>query len=182
MTKPKPSALQGTASTISTQNQGAGLANQNTAQGTLAQYEGPVQQSGLYKALYNSGTQATSDAYQNAAANTAAKANAAGFGEQTSGVTQGAEAQTGAAGAKALAQVPEQATIAATAPQLQAASTTAGIGASQQGEGVQWAQGVEEPLVQQQQDQSFQAKNALWQSLLGVGESVIGENPKGIFD
>jgi len=97
------------------------------AQSTLSQFEGPVQQSPFYKALLTTGTEATSRAYENAKANTAARARAAGFGYEQP-VAQGAQSQMDAQEASALARVPQEATIAATQPALQAASTGAGAG------------------------------------------------------
>lgn len=99
----------------------------DTAQGTLSQFEGPVQQSPFYKALLTTGIQDTSDAYQTARSNMRANANAAGFGYNQP-VTMGADNQLQAKEASALARVPQDAMIAATAPALTAAGDTAGMG------------------------------------------------------
>jgi hypothetical protein len=172
--KPKRSPLENTATTTSQQEQKAGLANQATAQGTLGQFEGPVQQSPFYKALYNTGTEGVSNAYQNVLSNTRARAKAAGFGEQQP-VTQGAESQIESQEAKQLANVGPQATIAAGDKALQAAGETAGIGASQQGTGLGYMTGVSAPLEQQYQNQMNQRNQGLWNSLFKIGQ--IGAAP-----
>jgi hypothetical protein len=106
----------------------------NQAQGTLSQFEGPVQQSPFYKALLTTGIQNTSNAYDTATSNMRQRANAAGFGYNQP-VEQGAENQVRQQETSALANVPQQATIAATQPALAAAGQTGamGMGYGQQG-------------------------------------------------
>lgn len=180
MSKPKASPLQGQSQKISQQEQQTGLQNQQTAQSGLSQFEGPVQQSPFYKALLSTGTQSTSDAYQNAMANTRARANASGFGEQQP-VTQGAETQVEAAEAKDLAAVPMKATEAAVQPELQALGETATIGGQQQQVGEQYLQGVTTPLTEQYQQQQAQWGQGLFDTLLKTGMDAFTMNPYGIF-
>lgn len=97
------------------------------AQGTLSQFEGPVQNSPFYKALLSTGIQDTSDAYQTAQSNLQAKANNAGFG-YSSPTSTGANSQLQGQETSALAQVPQTAMLEATQPALTAAGDTAGMG------------------------------------------------------
>lgn len=108
----------------------------DTAQGTLGQFEGPVDQSPFYKALLTQGTEATSNAYQNAQQNVRARAKQAGFGYEQP-VEQGAEAGIQAQEAGALARVPGEALLEASGPALSAAGQTGsmGMGYGQQGLG-----------------------------------------------
>lgn len=132
----------------------------NQAQGTLSQFEGPVQQSPFYKALLNTGIQSTSNAYSNARANMRQKANAAGFG-YSQPVAQGTDDQLQAEEASAMAQVPTNATIAATQPALTAAGQTGalGMGYGQQGSGLLNA--------------NAQQQGGLYNSLLNIGQGGI---------
>jgi hypothetical protein len=111
----------------------------DTAQGTLSQFEGPVQNSPFYKSLLTTGTEATTNAYDSAKANANARANAAGFG-YTQPIAQGAQNQVGAQEASALAAVPREA-MTATAPlSLQAAQDTAQIGENAGSQALGWNQ------------------------------------------
>jgi hypothetical protein len=97
------------------------------SQGTLGQFEGPVNQSPFYKSLLTSGIQDTSNAYQNARSSMRANANAAGFG-YAQPATQGADNQLQAQEAFALANVPQQAMLGAAPLSLQAAGQTGNMG------------------------------------------------------
>lgn len=99
----------------------------NQAQGTLSQFEGPVQNSPFYKALLSTGIQDTSDAYQTAQSNLTAKANNAGFG-YSSPTSTGANTQLQAQETSDLAKVPQTAMLETAPLELQAAGDTAGMG------------------------------------------------------
>jgi len=163
------SPVQKKAQSLSSQNAAAGAGKQETAQGTLSQFEGPVQDSPFYKSLLSTNMDSTANAYRNAAAT--AKRNAAGAGfAESSPVAQGAEAETGAEEAAALARVPGETMVQATAPTLSAASTTAGIGASQQGTGLGYETGAVVPLEEQYQN----SQQALWNALAKIPGDVWG--------
>lgn len=144
------------------------------AQGTLSQFEGPVQQSPFYKALLNTGIQSTSNAYQNADTNLKRNAQAAGFGYNQP-VTQGAEDQLQSQEASALAAVPTQATEAAVQPALSAAGTTAGEAGTYGNQAVLY--GAQALSANQQaaqlQAQRQAAQQSLWQSILGAGTGAF---------
>lgn len=114
-------------------NAQSGLTKQ--AQGTLGQFEGPVQQSPFYKALLTQGTEGTSNAYNQARSNMRARANQAGFG-YTQPVEQGGENQLDAAEASSLARVPDEAMLEATGPALSAAGQTGQMGMGYGSQGV----------------------------------------------
>jgi hypothetical protein len=107
------------------------------SQGTLGQFEGPVNQSPFYKSLLTTGIQDTSNAYQNARSSMRQNANAAGFG-YAQPAAQGADNQLQAQEASALASVPQQAMLGAAPLSLQAAGQTGNMGmsAGQQGAGL----------------------------------------------
>lgn len=171
MSKPKRSPVEDKVGTLSQQEQQTGMDNQATAQGTLSQFEGPVQNSPFYKALKTAGTESTADAYASAKSNTAARAKAAGFGSQQP-IAQGAQDQVGAEEAKAQAQVPGRALVQATGPALTAAGETAGIGASQTGAGVQYS-GQEVDLEKQYQAQLAAQQQAMWQAISQAGTGLL---------
>ena len=179
MSTPSRSPVEGQVGNTSTQEQQQATANQNTAQGTFGQFEGPVNQSPFYKALKTAGTESTADAYQTARSNTTARAKAAGFGDNQP-VAQGADAQVQSQEAKAEAQVPGEALVQATGPALAAAGGTAGIGATQSGAGVGYS-GQQVSLEEQYQQQLQQQQMAMWNALSSAGNSVIDQNPGNIF-
>ena len=146
------------------------------AQGTFSQFEGPVQQSPFYKALLTTGIEDTSNAYQNAKANTTARARAAGFGYEQP-VTQGAQSQMDQAEASALARVPQNATIAATQPALTAAEGSAGLGLGLGNQAQGWNKSAYDMNRQ---------RGSWWDTLMKVGQGVAGiagsfVNPAGGF-
>jgi hypothetical protein len=130
----------------------------NAAQGTDAQFEGPVQNSPFYKSLLTTGIQNTSNAYQTAQSNMKAKANSAGFG-QNQPVAQGADNQVEAQETSALAQVPNEAEIAAAPLSLEAAGQTGNMGMGYGNQGVN--------LLNANAN-----KPPLWQTLLGMGTNA----------
>jgi hypothetical protein len=155
------------------QNQATQTGLTNAAQGTLSQYEGPVQQSPFYKALLNTGISSTSRAYDQADTNMKRQAQAAGFGNQTpgSGVSQGAEDQLRSQEASAIGQLPNQAAIAAAPLGLQAAGTTAGEAATYGNEALGYGT---EALNANQLASKIAAQNAssvqgLWKSIVELG-------------
>jgi hypothetical protein len=127
----------------------------NDAQGTLSQFEGPVQNSPFYKALLTQGTEQTSNAYGNAQANQRQQANMSGFG-YNSPTAQGGQAQLQSQEAGALAAEPQQAMTQAAQSALQAAGETGQL-AGQQG---QMATSFNNAAQQEQQ-------NSLWNRLWG---------------
>jgi len=154
------------------QNEATSLANNqqltNTAQGTLGQFEGPVQDSPFYKALLTQGTEATSNAYGNADANMRQKANLSGFGYNQP-IAQGGEAQVASQEAGALSQLPQQAMLQASQPALQAAGQTGQL-AGQQGN---MAVGFGGQATQEDM-QAQQYKNNLYSKLLNTGINAAG--------
>jgi hypothetical protein len=176
MSKPKRSPVEDKVGGVSDQERQQGMANQGTAQGTLSQFEGPVQDSPFYKALKTAGTESTANAYASAKSNTAARAKSAGFGYQQP-VAQGAGEQIGAEEAKAQAQVPGRALMEASGPALSAAGTTAGIGAAQQGVGLGYS-GQQVDLEKQYQEQLAAQQQAMWKA---ISEAVAGSRkPSGV--
>lgn len=145
-------------------NAQSGLTKQ--AQGTLGQFEGPVQQSPFYKALLTQGTEGTSNAYNQARSNMRARANQAGFG-YTQPVEQGGENQLDAAEASSLARVPNEAMLEATGPALSAAGQTGAMG---MGYGSQGA-GLLNPNAQNSNN-----NNQWWlrQGAQGLGTALLG--------
>lgn len=99
----------------------------DAAQGSLSQFEGPVQESPFYKALLTSGTEQTSRAYDNARSNMRQRANMAGFGYNQP-AEQGAESQLSAREASDMARLPNEAMLATAPMTLSAAGQTAGMG------------------------------------------------------
>lgn len=170
MSKPSRSPLEGQVGKVADQNRQQQTADYGKAQGTLGQFEGPVQDSGMYKALLASGTEATSNAYQNVMSNTRARAKAAGFGEQQP-VTQGAETQVAAQEAKDLAAQPNKAYLETVPTELAAAGQTAQMGTNLGNEAVGYS-GQQTDLEKQYQQQSQQWGQGLFNSLLGVGMDV----------
>lgn len=172
--KPHRSPLQSNDMASSATEQASAAANQTAAQATDSQFEGPVQDSPYYKSMVASTADSTSDAYQNAQANSAQSANQAGFG-QSSPIGQAASREVVGQEAKAQAQIPAQA-MEATAPlALQAAGQTATIGANQNQTGLGYSQAAG-PLEEEydKRDQEFQ--NRLW----SIGSGVLTGGLSGL--
>jgi hypothetical protein len=119
---------------INQQQTATGQQNQNTAQNSLSQFEGPVTQTPMYQSLLTSGIEGTSNAYNNAQANQRQTANQAGYG-YTQPAEQAAEGSLQAQEAGALASQPGKAYQEAAPLDLQATQDTANLGSTQVGEG-----------------------------------------------
>lgn len=173
--KPSRTKLEGQAQGISQQDRQQQAQDYSTAQGTLSQFEGPVQQSPYYKSLLATSTDATSNAYENAKANSAAKAKAAGFGYD-SPIGEAASRETTGQEAGALAELPAKTAAAAAPLSLAAAGETASMGTELGKEGTQYfgdAAGLEKQYQQMNQD--------FWDKLASAGAGIFEQNPYGIF-
>ena len=104
--KPGRSQVETQNENISTQNRNAQGTAYGNVNATDAQYTGPVQDSPYYKSLVATGTDATSNAYQNAQANSISEAQQAGFGQNTP-IGQAASREQVGKEAGALAEIPE---------------------------------------------------------------------------
>lgn len=169
--KPGASATQKAGEQRSAADQAREDALTGTAQGTLSQFEGPVEQSPFYKALLTTGTEAVSDSYNNAASNVRARANQAGFGYNQP-VENGAEAGVRTAQAKAQSQVPTTALTAASDAAMRAAGTTGNMGLAYGNQG----KGYYDSAAQQDQ-----RRQSMWNSLLQTGGQVAGMAAMGGF-
>lgn len=162
--KPGRSRLESQNQNISTQNRNAQGTAYGNVNATDAQYSGPVQDSPYYKSLVATGTDATSNAYQNAQANSISQAKEAGFGQETPVGQAVSREQTGEE-AGALAGIPAKA-AAATAPlQLEAGGQQLSEGTALGSEALGYqeqATNLEEEYQKRQQD--------FWNSLLQAGE------------
>lgn len=163
---PQRSAIEGQTQAISAQDRAGQAEKYGKAQGTLDQFEGPVNKSPFYKALLTAGTDSTANAYQSAKTNVRARSKAAGFGED-SGAGQGAEAGIDSQEAKAQAAVPGEALMQATGPALSAAGQTAGMGNALGGQGVAYS-GQAVDLEKQYQQAQMARQQAMWGALSSV--------------
>jgi hypothetical protein len=169
--------------TLSTQQQQAmATGNQNTAQDTLSQFEGPVTSSPSYKSLLTTGTDATSKAYNNAQAANRANANQAGFNYASPNV-QGSENEIVGQESQAVGNLPAEAAAEAAPLSEAAAMGTAGIGATQSGA----AQGYNQTATGLEENYQ-NAQSGMWDALLGIPSKVAAgaatgaaANPNGIF-
>jgi hypothetical protein len=93
------------------------------SQGTLNQFEGPVQDSPFYKALTTTGIENTSRAYDRAKSGMRERANMSGFGYNQP-VEQGGENQLASQEASSLAEVPRDAMLSVAPLALGAAGQT----------------------------------------------------------
>lgn len=169
--KPKRSPLEGTATSVAAQDQAVKTADYSTAQGTNAQFEGPVDKSPFYKALERTGIESTSNAYQGARANMRARANATGFGGSNQPIVAGAESQMDVAEGRDLAAVPGKALTAAAPLSLEASKQTADMGTASGAQGVGYfGEGV--GLEKQYQDQVFQQQQAMWNALSQIPQDL----------
>lgn len=123
------------------------------------------QQTGLYKSLLSAGTGATNQAFDNAQAAQALRANVAGLGYEQP-MTQAMDTEMGAQRASALAQVPNQALMSTIQPELQAANLATGEASLYSP--VPYMQSASQ--LQQQQNQS---QMALFAALLGAGGGIF---------
>lgn len=137
-----------------------------TAQGSLSQFEGPVQNSPFYKALVSQGTEGISAAYNNARSNVADKAKMAGFG-YSSPAGQGGNAQLQAQQASSQAELPRNAMTEAAPMALQAAGETAGMGTAYGNQGANYygsAAGLEGKRIG--------ASQGMYGSLMNIGAQL----------
>lgn len=149
------------------------VAGQKAAYGNVnatdANFAGKTQDTPYYKSLLASSTDATSNAYENAKAGSAARAKQAGFG-QDSPIGQAASRETEGAEAGALAKLPAEAT-AATAPlQLEASGQQLqeGTALGQQGLGYEQNAGDLNKAYQQR-------KAAFTNQLIGSGMGAASD-------
>jgi hypothetical protein len=154
--------------------QEADQSTQNTAYGNVnstdANFSGPTQNTPYYKSLVASTSDATSNSYQNAQANTAQAAQQAGFG-QSSPIGQAASREVVGAEAAKQAQIPAQA-MQQTAPlQLEAANQqlSEGTAAGQQGEGYENI-AANQNTGYQDRRQAFNKQ--LWDTYQGAGYAL----------
>jgi hypothetical protein len=172
MSKPKRSPTIGAGQSISAQDRAGQTSSYNKAQGTLDQFEGPVQSSPFYKALERTGVESTSNAYQGARANMRARANASGMGGANQPIEAGAEASMDRSEASSLADVPRKAAIEAAPLSLQAAGQSAGMGTALGSQGADYFKSVI-PLEEQYQDQLFKQQQAMWNALAQLPQDLM---------
>lgn len=146
---------------IAQQQQQAGQGNINQGVGMESGAVTNPTASPLYKSLYNTESSQLSDSYQNAAANTRARANAAGFGYEQP-VTQGAEAQLGGQMAEQQGQLPGKVMSETVPLEMQAGRDVAQTGLGEMGAGNQFWTGSVTPLEQQ-----YMAQPSPWESIAG---------------
>lgn len=168
---PKRSPMETQATSVSDQQRAAQGEKYGQAQGTLNQFEGPVQDSPFYKALKTAGTDSTANAYQSAKSNVRARAKSAGFG--TSPVGEGATAGIESEEAKAQARVPGEALVEATGPALSAAGKTADMGTSLGSTGSQYF-GDASSMENAYQQAAAARSAAMWGALGQVGSAATG--------
>lgn len=151
--------------------------NQDQAQATLSQFEGPVDQSPFYKALLTQGIESTSKAYQGAVASARSRAQQAGYG-YSQPAENAAEGGIAAQGAESLAAQPGKALLGAAPMALEAAGQTASLGNSEAGAGVSSNAGASSSLAgantsnqsaAQEQDLASKRKSGFFKTLAGVG-------------
>ena len=163
LAKPKQSPQEGIATSVAQQDQTRMGKMYDTAQDTLGQFEGPVQNSPYYKSLLASSTDATSNAYQNAQAASADRAKTAGFG-YASPIGQAASRETQGAEAAKLAELPAQTYAQAAPMSLEAAKTTGGLGEAA------GAQGTQNLATAGGLNMDYQKrKEAFWNKIANVG-------------
>ena len=164
MGKKKRSPLIGQSQALSSQYGQAGQADVSQAN----QMTTNPTSSSLYKSLYGTEAGQMSQAYDTAAANTAARGRAAGFGYEQP-VAQGAQSELRGREASAIGQLPGH-----IVPQVEAAAQQLGQrGLGQEQIGAQYWTGAAVPLEQQYQGYSL-GYTPWWQNALmgGVGGGV----------
>jgi hypothetical protein len=176
---------------ISTQNNftQAQIRADEQAQSGLTQFEGPVQQSPFYKALWNTGISSTSKAYDNADTAMRQRAQQAGFGYNQP-ITQAGDNQLRAQEASDLGSLPDRALTAAAPLDLQASGQTAGLAGQEAGTAATYGNQSlgygNELLNANSQAAALQARRqaqqqSLWQSIAGLTPQIIDSNPFGVF-
>lgn len=144
------------------------------AQGTLGQFEGPVDKSPFYQSLLRSGTQSTSNAYDAAKASMAQRSNQSGFGYNQP-VAQAGQGQVDTSEARALGAIPDEAMVAAAPLSMQAAGESGQLG---MGYGSQALGFGGQNLQSNDQAAKLQSRRSgLWNQLFGAGEEAFGMQP-----
>lgn len=161
--KPKPAPQQGTDEAAAVGARAGQTAAYGRATATDANFSGPTTSSPYYKSLLATGTDATTNAYNNAKAASAARANAAGFGESQP-VTQGANNEINAQESASLARLPAQAEQATAPLQLEAAEQQIGEGTALGNEAVGYS-GQASDLAKAYMD----ARNSFYNNLIKSG-------------
>ena len=171
MSKPKRSPVEQQGQDISKQDRTAQQGDYNSARSTTSQFSGPIDQSPFYKALYRTGTEGTSEAYNNARSNMRQRASAAGYGSQQP-VEQGAETQLDVKEGQDLAKVGPNSLVAATQPALESAQISSGMGTAEGSQGASyWNSTI--PLEQQYQTQLAQRNQAMWNALAQIPQDIM---------
>lgn len=168
--KPKRSPVEDKGQSISDQSRQQQQQDYGGARSTVSQFEGPVDKSPFYKALYNTGVSGTSNAYQSARTNQRSRAKAAGYGYEQP-VAQGADAQLDRSEAQDMAQVGPKSLVAATQPALEAAQISSGMGTAEGSQGLGYWQSTI-PLEQQYQQQLQQRQQALWNAIAQIPQDL----------
>ena len=162
--KPKPAPQQSTDETAAANARAGQAGAYKTANATDANFSGPTTSSPYYKSLLATGTDATTTAYNNAKATSAAKANAAGFGNAGQPVAEGANNEINAQESASLARLPAQAEEATAPLQLEAAGQQIGEGTALGGEAVGYS-GQASNLAQAYMN----ARNSFYNNLINAG-------------
>jgi len=99
------------------------------------------------------------------------RASAAGYGEKSQPVNQGAQTQLDAQEGKDLAQVGPKSLVAATQPALESAQISSGMGTAEGSQGLgYWNSTI--PLEQQYQEQLSQRNQAMWNALAQIPKDL----------
>lgn len=170
--KPHKSGVEAGALADQSQLQNESTNTENTAQGTLSQFEGPVESSPYYQSLMATGTDATTNAYQNAQESERANTNQAGFGAgQPAGTAADTAVQAQEAGA--LSRLPAQSAQQASQAALQASGQTTNLGESQ-GQQANAYLNSAVPLEEQYQSMLNSFQNRLWNTGAGAVAGALG--------
>lgn len=161
MSKKKRSPLIGQAQTISAQERGSGQSNIDEGTGLEKQAVTDPTSSPLYKALYSTEAGKMSQAYDNASANTTARARTAGFGYQQP-VAQGAQDELRARQASDIGHLPGEVMRETVPMELQAGRDISGVGLGELRAGNEMFTQGAVPLEKQYQDYSL-GYTPLWQ-------------------
>lgn len=169
--KPKRSPVESAAENISAQDR----AGQSTAYGNVnatdANLSGKTTDTPYYRSLLATSTDATSNAYQSAKSASAARANAAGFGN-TQPVAQGGQSELEAREAGAMSELPAKA-IESTVPlQLRAAEQQLSEGGELGREGEGYFTGGAVPLEEEYQKRNSAFQQKLWDIGAGAAQGA----------
>lgn len=170
MSKPSAAPISSTLTNTTAQDQAQQNSLNNTAQGTLSQFEGPVQNSPYYKSLLATGTEGATSAYNAAKANLNQEAATAGFTPASSSLP-GAATELNASEAQTLAGEPASAAQEATSAAIPAAEATANIG-NEYGTEAEGYSSQNTQLEEQLQALQAQQQMGLLSALANVGGDV----------